>query len=390
MNEQRRDFFKNSALGLATITLGAGLSLIPSAQAEEKSSNTATTAVENLPEIEAELTLAPNVPKPIERNYPAKVVVKLTALEQIMDLMDGVQFKFWTLNGSVPAPFIRVREGDMVEVQLSNSASSMMPHSIDFHAAAVPMGGAIASETPPTRTSTFQFRALRSGIYLYHCGSQPVDIHLAKGMYGLVLVEPKEGLPKVDREFYIMQSEFYTKGEFGDPGLQPFSMQKAIDERPEYVLFNGKVGATMDENALKAKTGETIRLFVCSSFHLIGAVFDNVYVEGGTLVNHNVQTTLIPSGSATMVETRIDVPGTYVFMDHSIFRAVNKGTMGHIVVEGEKNPNIYSGKLKDEAFKEANPQKPQPVPYEIDSHKGIDMGHSPHEHSDENSGATRK
>ena len=163
MNEQRRDFFKNSALGLATITLGAGLSLIPSAQAEEKSSNTATTAVENLPEIEAELTLAPNVPKPIERNYPAKVVVKLTALEQIMDLMDGVQFKFWTLNGSVPAPFIRVREGDMVEVQLSNSASSMMPHSIDFHAAAVPMGGAIASETPPTRTSTFQFRALRFG-----------------------------------------------------------------------------------------------------------------------------------------------------------------------------------------------------------------------------------
>ena len=272
-----------------------------------------------------------------------------------------------------------------------------MPHSIDFHAAAVPMGGAIASETPPTRTSTFQFRALRSGIYLYHCGSQPVDIHLAKGMYGLVLVEPKEGLPKVDREFYIMQSEFYTKGEFGDPGLQPFSMQKAIDERPEYVLFNGKVGATMDGNALKAKTGETIRLFVgnagpnlCSSFHLIGAVFDNVYVEGGTLVNHNVQTTLVPSGSATMVETRIDVPGTYVFMDHSIFRAVNKGTMGQIVVEGEKNPNIYSGKLKDEAFKEANPQKPQPVPYEIDSHKGMDMGHSHHEHSDASSGATRK
>ena len=379
MNEQRRDFFKNSALGLATITLGAGLSLIPSAQAEEKPSNTAATAVEKLPEIEAELTLAPNVPKPIERNYPAKVVVKLTALEQIMDLMDGV------------------REGDMVEVQLSNSASSMMPHSIDFHAAAVPMGGAIASETPPTRTSTFQFRALRSGIYLYHCGSQPVDIHLAKGMYGLVLVEPKEGLPKVDREFYIMQSEFYTKGEFGDPGLQPFSMQKAIDERPEYVLFNGKVGATMDGNALKVKTGETIRLFVgnagpnlCSSFHLIGAVFHNVYVEGGTLVNHNVQTTLIPSGSATMVETRIDVPGTYVFMDHSIFRAVNKGTMGQIVVEGEKNPNIYSGKLKDEAFKEANPQKPQPVPYEIDSHKGMDMGHSHHEQSDGNSGATRK
>ena len=182
----------------------------------------------------------------------------------------------------------------MVEVQLSNSASSMMPHSIDFHAAAVPMGGAIASETPPTRTSTFQFRALRSGIYLYHCGSQPVDIHLAKGMYGLVLVEPKEGLPKVDREFYIMQSEFYTKGEFGDPGLQPFSMQKAIDERPEYVLFNGKVGATMDGNALKAKTGETIRLFVgnagpnlCSSFPVSYTHLD-VYKRQADERNFNV------------------------------------------------------------------------------------------------------
>lgn len=390
MNEQRRDFLKNTTLSLATLSLGAGLIQVP-AQAEAK--NTETTLTE-LPEIEAEITLAPQVPKPIERNYPAKVVVKLTALEKIMELMDGVQYKFWTFNGNVPAPFIRVREGDMVEVQLSNSASSMMSHSIDFHAAAAPMGGAIASETAPTRTGTFQFKALRSGIYLYHCGSQPVAVHLAKGMYGLVLVEPKEGLPKVDREFYIMQSEFYIKGRFGEPGLQPFSMSKAIDERPDYVLFNGKVGSMMDENALQAKTGEKIRLFIgnagpnlVSSFHLIGAVFDNVYVEGGTLLNHNVQTTLIPSGGATIVETQIDVPGTYVFMDHSIFRAANKGTMGQIVVTGEQNPSIYSGRLQDEPIKnDPNPQKPQPVPYEIDSHKGMIQ----HNHADMESGATKK
>nr|WP_242650049.1 MULTISPECIES: copper-containing nitrite reductase [Rodentibacter] len=361
------------------------------AQAEGKTMEKTFT---ELPEIEAEITLAPQVPKPVDRNYPAKVVVKLTALEKIMELMEGVQYKFWTFNGNVPAPFIRVREGDVVEVQLSNSASSMMSHSIDFHAASAPMGGAIASETAPTRTGTFQFRALRSGIYLYHCGSQPVAVHLAKGMYGLILVEPKEGLPKVDREFYIMQSEFYVKGRFGEPGLQPFSMSKAIDERPDYVLFNGKVGSMMGENALQAKTGEKIRLFVgnagpnlISSFHLIGAVFDNVYVEGGTLINHNVQTTLIPSGGATIVETQIDAPGTYVFMDHSIFRAANKGTMGQIVVTGEKNPSIYSGKLKDEPIKnDPNPQKPQPVPYEIDSHRGIMQ----HNHTDMESGATKK
>ncbi|MCR1837472.1 copper-containing nitrite reductase [Pasteurella caecimuris] len=393
MNEQRRDFLKNSTLSIATLTLGAGLIQMPPAQATEDN-NSPISPEQPLPEIEAEITLAPEVPKPIERNYPAKVVVRLTALEKIMELMDGVQYKFWTFNGNVPAPFIRIREGDIVEVQLSNSASSMMPHSIDFHAAAVPMGGAIASETAPTRTGTFQFKALRSGIYLYHCGSQPVAVHLAKGMYGLILVEPKEGLPKVDREFYIMQSEFYTKGRFGESGLQPFSMSKAIDERPDYVLFNGKVGAMMGEKALKAKTGEKIRLFIgnagpnlISSFHLIGAVFDNVYVEGGTLINHNVQTTLIPSGGATIVETQIDVSGTYVFMDHSMFRAANKGTMGQIIVTGEKNPSIYSGKLKDEPIKnDPNPQKPQPVPYEIDSHKEMTQ----HYHADMESGATKK
>lgn len=375
MNEQRRDFFKSSALGLASLTLGAGLSLIPSAQAEEKSENT---PFKNLPEIEAELTAAPNVPAPITRDYPAKVVVKLTALERILDIMEGVQFKFWTLNGSVPAPFIRVREDDIVEVHLSNSISSMMTHSIDFHAASAPMGGAIACETAPGRTSVFYFKALRAGLYVYHCGSQPVAVHLAKGMFGLILVEPKGGLPKVDREFYVMQSEIYTRGSFGEPGLQPFSMSKALDERPDYVLFNGSVGSLMGDHAMHANVGEKVRLFMgnagpnlISSFHLMGAILHNVYVEGGTLINHNVQTTLIPAAGSTIVETQIDVPGTYVLMDHSIFRAAHKGTMGHLVVHGKENPAIYSGKLRDEPFKEANPQKPQPVPYEIEGHGGM-------------------
>ena len=400
MNEQRRDFFKNSALSLVSITLGAGFAMIPNAQAQNYESPNNGKSAGNLsnvlPEIEAELTSAPNVPKPIERNYPAKVIVKLTASEQIAELIDGVQFKFWTLNGGVPAPFIRVREGDIVEVQLSNSAASMMEHSLDFHAASAPMGGAEASATAPTRTSTFQFKAIHAGLYLYHCGSQPVAVHLAKGMYGLILVEPKEGLPKADREYYIMQSEFYTRGDFGAPGLQPFSMQKALAERPDYVLFNGKVGALMDKNALRAKTGEKLRFFVgnagpnlASSFHIIGSIFHNLYVEGGTLINHNVQTTLIPSGGVFIGETQINVPGTYVLMDHSIFRAASKGTMGQLIVSGKADPEIYSGKLSDTPFKEANPQKPQPVPYEIEGHGSMMMGGGEHS-MDGASGATNK
>jgi len=169
-------------------------------------------------------------------------------------------------------------------------------------------------------------------------------------MYGLILVEPAEGLPPVDREYYVLQSEFYTKGKFGEAGLQAFDMEKALAEEPEYVVFNGAVGAVAGEGALRAKAGETVRLYVgnagpnlASSFHVIGEIFDNVYVEGGAMVNHNVQTTLIPAGGAAIVEFRVDVPGSYALVDHSIFRAVNKGAMAMLEVSGEENVAIFSG-----------------------------------------------
>ena len=377
MNNQRRDFLKNSSLGLASIALGAGF-IAQNALAEQAASqpHQAHNAGADLPEIEAELTYAPNVPKPIERDYPVRVVVKLTGSEQVLDIMPDVQFKFWLFNDGVPAPFIRVRQDDIVELHLSNSASSMMSHSVDFHAASAPMGAAEGNEAQPGKTTISRFKAVHPGIYLYHCGTDPVAIHLAKGMYGLILVEPKGGLPKVDREYYIMQSEIYTKGEFGEPGLQPFSMKKALDERPDYILFNGKVDSLTEGNALKAKVGETVRFFVgnagpnlCSSFHLIGGVFDTVYMEGGSLTNHNVQTTLIPSGSATIVESKLLAPGMYPFLDHSIFRAAHKGTIGHLMVEGEKDPEVYAGKVSEQDFHETAPKTNQAVPYEIDAHK---------------------
>jgi nitrite reductase (NO-forming) len=296
----------------------------------------------------AVVTSAPNVPAPITRDYATKVIVELETIEKTMRLADGVEYKFWTFGGGVPGNFIRVREGDLVELRLKNHAHSTVPHNIDLHAVTGPGGGAAATLTIPGGESVLAFRALNPGLYVYHCAVSPVPMHIANGMYGLILVEPKDGMPKVDREFYVMQSEFYVKpGEKGQPGT--LDMEKGIDEKPTYVVFNGSVGAVTGDKALSAKAGETVRLFVgnagpnlVSSFHVIGEVFDNVYGEGGSAISQkNVQTTVVPAGGAAMVEFRAEKPGTLVMVDHSIFRAFNKGALGMINVTGEDQPAIY-------------------------------------------------
>ena len=306
----------------------------------------------DLPPIRGEeravLTSAPNVPAPITRDYATKVIVELETIEKTMRLADGVDYTFWTFGGNVPGNFIRVREGDLVELHLKNAHHSSVPHNIDLHAVTGPGGGAAATLTMPGGESVLSFRALNPGLYVYHCAVSPVPMHIGNGMYGLILVEPKEGMPKVDREFYVMQSEFYAKP--GKPG-QPHTldMEKGIDEKPSYVVFNGSVGAIAGDKALKAKVGESIRLFVgnggpnlVSSFHVIGEVFDNVYGEGGSIVSQqNVQTTLIPAGGSAIVEFRAEKPGNLVIVDHSIFRAFNKGALGMIDVEGPDNPAVY-------------------------------------------------
>jgi nitrite reductase (NO-forming) len=294
------------------------------------------------------LTTAPAVPAPITRDYATKVIVELETIEKTMRLADGVDYTFWTFGGQVPGNFVRVREGDLVELHLKNAHHSSVPHNIDLHAVTGPGGGAAATLTIPGGESVLSFRALNPGLYVYHCAVSPVPMHIGNGMYGLILVEPKEGLPKVDREFYIMQSEFYAKA--GKPG-QPHTldMEKGIAEQPSYVVFNGSVGAMAGDKALQAKAGETVRLFVgnagpnlVSSFHVIGEVFDNVYGEGGSLVSQrNVQTTLVPAGGAAIVEFRTEKPGTLVVVDHSIFRAFNKGALGMINVTGDDAPEIY-------------------------------------------------
>jgi nitrite reductase (NO-forming) len=345
------------------ILMDPGVSLWAAEGAESAKAPLAGAAAKGTdPEIVGEekavLTVAPNVPPPIQRKHPTKVVVNLEIRELVKKLADGVEYLFWTFGGEVPGLFIRVREGDLVEFRLHNHPTSKMPHNIDLHAVTGPGGGAASSFTAPGHSSQFSFKAINPGLFVYHCATAPVGMHVANGMYGLILVEPKAGLPPVDKEFYVMQGDFYTQGKFGEEGLQAFDQEKAVDERPTYVLFNGSVNALVGDNALKAKVGERVRLYVgnggpnlASNFHVIGEIFDKVYAEGGMKVSQeHVQTTVVPSGGSAIVEFGLDVPGTFVLVDHALFRAFNKGALGMLKVEGPANLLVYSGKEVDAVY----------------------------------------
>ncbi len=306
---------------------------------------------------QAVLTHAPDVPPPITRDRPSRVVVNLETQELVGRLADGVEYTFWTFGGEVPGQFIRVRKGDVVEFHLNNRPDSRVPHNIDLHAVTGPGGGATSSFVAPGQTATFVFKALNPGLYVYHCATAPVGMHIANGMYGLILVEPEGGLPPVDHEYYVMQGEIYTMGGYGEEGLQNFSMEKALAESPDYVVFNGSVGSLVGDNALRANVGERIRLFVgnggpnlVSSFHVIGEIFDLVYQEAGSTVSENVQTTLVPAGGAAIVEFEVQVPGNFLLVDHAIFRAFNKGALGMLTVAGPEDSVVYSGRIAEGVY----------------------------------------
>jgi nitrite reductase (NO-forming) len=305
-------------------------------------------------EMIAELTAPPTVPKPIGNRAAMKLKLNMEIKEQEGTMTDGVKYTYWTFGGSVPGSFIRTRVGDEVEFHLKNHPDNKLPHNIDLHAVTGPGGGATSSLVAPGHEKIFSFKVINPGLYVYHCATAPVGMHIANGMYGLILVEPEGGLPPVDKEYYVMQGDFYTQGEYGAKGLQPFDMNKAVKETPDYVVFNGKVGSLTNGNELTAKVGETVRLFVgnggpnlVSSFHVIGEIFDHVHLEGGSVINKNVQTTLIPAGGAAIVDFKVETPGTFILVDHSIFRAFNKGALGMLKVEGKENKNIYSGTIQE-------------------------------------------
>ncbi len=322
----------------------------------------------SLPVEEAKLGFAPEAAPPVRRDHPAKVIVRIEVRELVKELADGATYTFWTFGGTVPGPMIRVRRGDLVEFHLMNHPDNTVPHNIDLHAVTGPGGGATSSFTAPGHETQFTFQALNKGVYIYHCATAPVPLHIANGMYGLIVVDPEEGWPAVDREYYVVQSEFYTKGDYKAAGLQPFDMQKAIAEDPPYVVFNGRDASLVGDKALPAKVGEKVRLFLgnggpnlVSSFHVIGEIFDTLYSEGGDAVSHDVQTTLIPAGGSAVVDFTVQVPGTYILVDHSIFRAFNKGALGMLKVEGPENLTIYSGRQADAVYKPGGAPPAQPA-----------------------------
>ncbi len=285
---------------------------------------------------------------PIKRNTSRVVNVKITAQEVMAEIAPNITYNYWTFDGAVPGPFIRTRVGDTLEITLHNDKTSLHTHSIDFHAVTGPGGGANVLQVPPGETKTASFKLLNPGIYVYHCASQPsAAAHMTHGQYGLILVEPKNGLPPVDKEFYVMQGELYTLGRTGDTGLQAFDAQAMLDGTPTYVVFNGKVGGV---NTMQAKVNDTVRIYIgnggvnyVSSFHVIGEIFDTVYLEGsiGSPPLHNVQSTTIPAGGASIVEFRVNEPGNYILVDHALAR-VEKGAFGILKVTGKFNENIYS------------------------------------------------
>lgn len=290
-----------------------------------------------------------DLPGPLGDRPPQTIHFDLETVELKGQLDNGATYIYWTFGGKVPGPFLRVRVGDTVEIQLKNQPDSMMQHSIDLHAVTGPGGGSAVTQVGPGKEKSFTFKALNPGIYVYHCATPMVDQHISNGMYGLILVEPEGGLPKVDREFYVMQGEIYTMSQKGGVGLQKMSIDKLKAETPDYIVFNGAVGALTDQQPLLANTAETVRIFfgvggpnLTSSFHMIGEIFDRVYDQGSltSAPLTNVQTTLVPPGGATMVELELQAPGKFILVDHALSR-MDKGLAGFLMVEGANNPEIF-------------------------------------------------
>src|SRR5690625_1460204 len=286
---------------------------------------------------------------PVGNRGPEHVTVDLETTEVVGQLANGTTYKYWTFNDKVPGPLIRVREGDTVTINMANAEDSDHIHSIDLHAVTGPGGGADVTQAAPGQTKSFTFRALKPGLYVYHCATPMVAQHISNGMYGLILVEPAGGLEPVDREFYIMQGELYTVERHGTHGQHEFSLEKLLDERPEHFTFNGTMDALTKTYDMRANVGETVRIFfgvggpnLPSSFHVIGEIFDRVYNQGSLTSEPitDVQTTLVAPGSATIVEFKVDVPGEYVLVDHALSR-MERGLVGTLKVDGDPKPAIF-------------------------------------------------
>lgn len=292
------------------------------------------------------------VGEPVGDRAPKHITYDLLTTEVEGKLSDGSTYRYWTFDNTVPGPLLRIRQGDTVTINLKNAEDSINIHSVDFHSVTGPGGGAAVTQVRPGETKSFTFKALHPGLFVYHCATPMIAHHISNGMYGMILVEPEGGLPKVDKEYYVMQGELYTAQKHGSSGLQEFSVDKLLDEKPEHLMFNGSMNALTKTFNMEAVVGEEVRIFfgvggpnLTSSFHLIGEVFDRVYdlASFTSPPLKDVQTTLVPPGGATMVEFKVDYPGKYILVDHALSRA-EKGLAGFLTVTGEADATIFDSK----------------------------------------------
>lgn len=256
-----------------------------------------------------------------------------------------------TFNGSVPGPAIVVCLGDWVELTLKNLAGNRFAHNIDLHAATGTLGGGAASIVGPGQQTTFRFQALKEGAFVYHCAVAPIVMHVSSGMYGAIIVLPKGGLSPVDKEFYLMEGDFYTEPSADDPKRHVYSQERVTNENPSYVVTNGRVGAVTGDGALKVKVGDTVRFYYGQAndeswLHIIGGHFDKVHVTGSFHPDsgreYGVETTAVSAGSVTVVEYTFKYPGLYLMVNHKLIRATEKGQAAQVMVEGEEDPDIMT------------------------------------------------
>jgi copper-containing nitrite reductase len=324
-----------------------------------------------LPSEEARWTFAPDVPLPVGRKEQRREIVHWAIREAQTEIAPGVIYDdSWGFEGHVPGPLLRVRVGDLVEVHLRNATTSLRAHNIDFHFVMGPGGGASALSVAPGEEAVLEARATAPGFYMFHCATPDIPMHIANGMYGFVLVEPEEPLPQVSEEFYVVQSEIYTNDD--KPGHKAFDMARADKADAQYVVFNGSVGALLKDRAPIVTQNQTVRMYVgnagpnlISSFHVIGQIFDKVYREGDLVSPpaRSLQTTLIPAGGSAVVEFTPPVPGTFLLVDHAIFR-LHHGAVGSLNVHGQENAEVFE------------PRTPRNmVPMSEDAH----LGHQEHE-----------
>lgn len=337
------------AMGLFGITLGGAAEpdLVPGGKVGPD--------IESMPVLPCPLATAPNVPPPIERNFPAVLKMDMTCDVVVAPLTNKLKYTFWTFNGTCPGPFIRARQGDVLDLTILNNDMTGMGHNVDFHAVTGPGGGAAVTFVESGASKRALFRLIEPGLFVYHCAAAPVPMHVANGMYGLIFVEPEGGMPKVDKEFYVMQSEFY----YDEPdradvdpavgAVAEFSYAKGLMEQADSVVFNGREGSLTQNKMLQAKTGDRVRIFfgnggpnLTSSFHVIGATFDKVYNMGDVVSPpaRKVQTVTVPPGGATVVDIPLYVPGNFTLVDHAVFR-FDKGAIGFLSVTGPKAPGVF-------------------------------------------------